>query len=117
MPFKPIQTKVYILTMFYSYTTASNESSEESLPPLSNRDPNYLTNHELVTSPWLEFLTLSRRSLLMATKLHSQQRSLHCDIHGMKDSTVKDVDVIFGLKAMELVIIKFLFVNRVQLLL
>jgi hypothetical protein len=70
-------------------------------PPTSNRDPNFLTTMELSTSPWFFYLVTARRSLLLATQ-GSMQRSIHCDIHGMKDTTIEGMDVIFGTHAIKL---------------
>ena len=69
-------------------------------PPHSNRDPNYLKNSEIKSSEWFFYLACAKRSLLMSSE-NSMQLSLHCDIHGMKDSTIDGYDIIFGTLAME----------------
>jgi hypothetical protein len=69
-------------------------------PPLSNRDPNYLTNQELPSSPWFHYLVQAKQSLMLATSRNLRE-SLHLDVHGMKDSTIEGVDCIFGTLAME----------------
>ena len=70
-------------------------------PPPSNRDPNYLTNQELPFSPWFHYLVQAKRTLMLATSRRNLRETLHCDFHGMKDSTIEGMDVIFGTLAMQ----------------
>ena len=75
--------------------------SNGGVPPPSNRDPNYLTNEELPLSPWFHYLVQAKQTLMLATSRRNLRETLHCDFHGMKDSTIEGMDVIFGTLAME----------------
>ena len=68
-------------------------------PDRTNRDPNYLTNEELLESPWFHALHSGRRN-------GQGRRWLHIDLHGMRgpndSNPVKErPDCIMGTAAME----------------